>query len=62
MAHAGLPGHGDRKLPFLLCNPVVLDYSRDALGIQLLAKDRAQSLGEQLIVLRNNVAKTGEIN
>jgi hypothetical protein len=62
MAHAGLPGRGERKLPFLLCNPVVLDYSRDALGIQLLAKDRARSLGEQLIVLRNNVAKTGEIN
>ena len=62
MAHAGLPGRGERKLPFLLCNPVVLDYSRDASGIQLLAKDRAQSLGEQLIVLRNNVAETGKIN
>jgi Taurine catabolism dioxygenase TauD, TfdA family len=58
MAHTGMPGLGHRELRVLLCNPVVLDYSRDALGLQLLANDMEQSLGEQLLVLKNTVEPT----
>jgi Taurine catabolism dioxygenase TauD, TfdA family len=56
IAHGGMPGLGPRELRALLCNPVVLDCSRDALGLQLLANDVKQSLGEQLLVLKNAVA------
>ena len=56
IAHGGMPGLGPRELRALLCNPVVLDCSRDALGLQLLANDVKQTLGEQLLVLKNAVA------
>ena len=52
VAHAGMPGISNKKHPreirAMLCNPLKLDYSAKAAGIQLRQEACAETLGEKM--------------
>ncbi|MDP3705100.1 MAG: TauD/TfdA family dioxygenase [Legionellaceae bacterium] len=45
IAHTGMPGFGARKIRALMCNPLKIDYSATASGIQIIGTSEAATLG-----------------
>jgi hypothetical protein len=54
MAHAGMPGFGDRDLKVMICNPMTMPCSPNAAGIYAPSADEVgETLGTRLMRLKN---------
>lgn len=49
VAHAGMPGKGPRILRTMLCNPIKMNYTYSASGVQSVEQSLTETLGEQLV-------------